>query len=346
MQKSKIFIDFEAIDNKLIKFLKIKKNKVHFPYCYTIGSFVDKEFKTITRVLKLKHVNGFNVYQILKNSLTYDINKLLNTNIEINNDTVKFIGWNPALETYITKILYDMPTYPQISLNNFALDFVAKDAKFENKYFPIYDEIELKNKYFKTILKSKKSGFKASFTGALLLSYYQKIDFEPTPLSQSIITKITQQLKLYNKDDVLKMWYVEQNLEQANELLTKIRNTENKIHHYEHELRDIQTCAEYISNNYHDGNMSFEKFNTLLLERSEVIKSSIRTLKSEDPEGIELIKNQNEKRRIKKTLIIIESISEEIKNIDQLLKYLLNMVKIIKTNIKELQQTLKESREI
>ncbi|WP_040545431.1 hypothetical protein [Mycoplasmopsis alligatoris] len=345
MDKYKIYVDFEAIDSKLLRQLKLKRKHLHFPYCYTIGYNNNGQFKTITKILKLKNLNSDNIYRTLKGSLCTDINKLVGQKINIDAQSVVFIGWNPSLETYITQYLFKMPTQPQIMLNNFSLDFVSKGGEFKSNYFDSVMNLKLKNRAFKSVLKFNKSGYTAAFIGALLLAHYQNIPFEESKLSEKQINLILKELREYNQDDVLKMWYVEQNINEVNMKVNNIRNIELEIHSKDHELREILTSAEYISINFLNKNLSYDVFKKELILKISKLKEQAKKFKSEEVHSIESIKIFNELRRAKKCLILITDTERNIANIEEFLTILLNKVKIINNDVTELKNCLSKARE-
>ncbi|AMD81352.1 hypothetical protein MCANPG14_00808 [Mycoplasmopsis canis PG 14] len=252
MNKIKIYIDFEAITfNYLARinymyFKKLDEEKIDLPYCYTIGYFKNqdkkKNFKTLSNIFdltplfKMKNINNFWIKA--REILLSDIKQLINYNGENNIlDNIEFYSWNNTLESPILEKLFNLKSNDLSNGINIGLDKLVPKSLFKSEYF----EKTFKSKINELSPKVKfnnetSSGRIAACLGALLIINGNPFYFKKSKLSRHLsdedIEIIISDVLSYNKDDVVKLSYIEKNKDKTNEVANLIKSfiyQKNKI---------------------------------------------------------------------------------------------------------------------
>ncbi|QJR43901.1 DUF2779 domain-containing protein [Mycoplasma miroungirhinis] len=223
-QKIRVFIDFEAITNPFARFIKIENST---PYCYTLG--LENEhgiFKSHTYVINFR--NYKKIYEILRLHIKKDIKKV-NPQIKIND--VEFVGHNPVLENKcLNKLFPKNKVLPLISQQTISLSILTR-KQFKKEYFVQIKEI-INTKSTHNVFKNRilsNNGAIASYVGFLL--YCKDNNFETKKHYYIDIDKqlLIKELKEYSHDDVWKMQYVNEHLDEVDMWLKDINHKRELI---------------------------------------------------------------------------------------------------------------------
>ncbi|AWX69581.1 DUF2779 domain-containing protein [[Mycoplasma] anseris] len=226
MKKSNlVYIDFEAITNPFARIIKMPSG---IPYCFSLGLFNEKnKFRVSTFIMDFKkHHNVEGIWNVLRKIIIDNI-KSINPNINIKE--VVFVGHNPVLEQKCIKKMFPenqvvpLLKHPNISLSKltakeFNDEYFAKTKKTLEKFKDLNENIH------KTLFI--RNGAIASFAGYWLFveaiknlrSNDRRLKYF-LPLDKALLKK---ELKKYSKDDVLKMLYMSEHLDEQDDLVKEV----------------------------------------------------------------------------------------------------------------------------
>ncbi|MGX9340636.1 hypothetical protein [Mycoplasma sp. 4044] len=212
-KKTEIYIDFEAITNPFAKMIGLKSGT---PYCYTLG--IKNNFNVIKTHTFVSDFKKSDYMKVMREAIIRDINRIDNT---IKMSEVIFVGHNPVLEKKIIKELFpNNEVKPLLSHATVSLDLIThKD--FNQPYFTEVRNAILSNTK-NNVLENKfvHDGSLASFVGCLLfcMQKQRKIPFKRYNLEISRQT-VLKELKQYSKDDVLKMFWIDERRDDIDEMI-------------------------------------------------------------------------------------------------------------------------------
>ncbi|TDV24460.1 hypothetical protein BCF59_0432 [Mycoplasmopsis mustelae] len=224
--KHKFYIDFEAIT---VNFLRWYKNKLtnnvsyneDLPYCYSVGSFFNNEFKSYFQIIDFAQSTPKQIYKHLRRLLLSHLRLLTNDPNFIPNKTNSvFYAWGGDLERAVLSKLFDVEI-DSLTDFNIALDKVVPDKiATKSTYFDTLENLKehYKNKRLIKLIQSGSDGRKACLYGLwFLLSHYNFCDLYKTDKK-----RILKEIKIYNMDDVYKLAFVETHWTQTQEFINKI----------------------------------------------------------------------------------------------------------------------------
>lgn len=328
MEKYKIYIDFEAITPPFTTILgsHVKSN---YPFCYTIG-YIDKYYQEYykTRIIKLKSMNIKQLYRDLKEYLTKDIQKILEQEIEINENNIQFIGWNPQLENEVTKKIFNLPTKNIININlQLSLSVATKHFLNTDKYFEYFDKLDINDSFYRKILDSTRTGIKANYVGFLLYCNYKKRYFKSSELNKIDFDILKQQLVKYNKDDVKRLIYMEKHQIEVQRIIEEEINKRNLKNKYIKEFNFLRNLRKYLSFIGYVNETTISELIEKLNKRNEQLITYLAKQKLDKNKAIIYRK---ETIKIKNLLDYIDNSNEQINLVSELSSSLKNKVNELK----------------
>ncbi|WBP84108.1 hypothetical protein [Mycoplasmopsis edwardii] len=239
--KVKIYIDFEAITFNYLSridyhlFFTKKDKLIELPFYFTIGYFKDpinyKFFRTYSSAFDLKpiqknrDINEF--WAGVRKELIKGIKTLLKDDeFVINENTVEFYSWNTTLETPILMKSLGIPSNDLAGGDQIGLDRLIPKNKFTKNHFEgLHSDLFNQRLGRYKISEGDAGGKIAAIVGALALingnkHYLTKSKFKGA-IHRIIMDHLLNCVRKYNKDDVLKLAYVEKNQEQTKQLIKK-----------------------------------------------------------------------------------------------------------------------------
>ncbi|MCT4469487.1 hypothetical protein [Mycoplasma sp. HS2188] len=261
-EKFKIYIDFEAITyNYLVRVIRNIPRYQELPYIFTLGLYKDNRFITITNKIDLSLITddkslNFAININLKELIIEAVQKLTKIkDLEINDDTVEFIAWGVSLENKILTQLFGMRATNlqgnyEFSLDHFIPTGVFCDSEFDYINFPGYSQYFYENKKLK-IKPDFAKGALASIIGALVLASSSQSNIVNTrlkfPLPEKLISIALNSIYEYNKQDVLKMFFILQNSEKSNNIHTKIIKYNKEKNKINSEINTLEKIIKLLS---------------------------------------------------------------------------------------------------
>ncbi|TNK81931.1 hypothetical protein C4M97_02555 [Mycoplasmopsis pullorum] len=278
MSKYEFYIDFEAISNPYLN--RVIPNLSEFPFFYTIGAYdQDNHFKTKTSMLNFSDVTRANHLEKLKQLLIHDIRSLTKKEFEINNENVKFIGWNPHLENSITTKLFNIPTHALYKESQISLELITKGGNFSDDYFEYFKSLDLKDEMYTSVVRSGKTGVMASYSGFILYCYFKKKYYKKDELKKVVnVSKITSDLAYYNRDDVLKLHYIKQNWTTLEPKIKKLNKIRQKIINIQNEIIKLSDTKRRIIESEVDLQLNLNDYFNKMNPNELDIKSAINLL--------------------------------------------------------------------
>ena len=248
MTKLKVFIDFESVSSPFNSAAHLPKD---FPYAYSIGVFAGKKFKTSTYIFNFNQEGFEEINQILRLQIIQDVRRLTNKRFfKINMDSTQFVSFAPVLERKIlSKVysgveIYDIAMGYPISLSNATKQYLPDDTI----YF-----VELK-KWVKenipeSFIKSRgldHDGSLASLAGHILAVSALNIEskFYPSAIN---VTLLMKELRVYSKDDTVRMKYIHDHKTEFIELAKRTKSLiieKNKARSKISKLKNIKQFLE------------------------------------------------------------------------------------------------------
>jgi len=135
MTKLRVYIDFEAISAPFNRELNIPQD---FPYAYSLGVFVGKQFKTKTFIFKFNKEDHTAIDDILRINILRDLRALTGKkDFNINRESIKFVSYAPALEKKVLTKVYkgvqveDISKGAMISISQATEKYLDKSHYFE-----------------------------------------------------------------------------------------------------------------------------------------------------------------------------------------------------------------------
>lgn len=316
MQKYKIYIDFEAITPPFTTILgsQVKNN---YPFCYTIG-YIDKYSQEYykTRIIKLKSMNLKQLYRNLKEHLIKDIHRLIEQEIEINEQNIQFIGWNPQLENEVTNKLFEINTKNiinsshQLSLNIATKYFINNDI-----YFEYFNKLDLNDTFYRKILDSERTGVKANYVGFLIYCYYKNRYFNNSEITEIDLDLLKKQLIKYNKDDVKRLIYIEKHKNEVNNIIEEEINKRNQKNGYIKEFNNLKKLKKYLAFIRLFKETTIEELKEKLNKRNEQLNNYLTKQKCDKTKEIVY---QKEIKKIKSLFDYINKSQKKFKLISEL----------------------------
>lgn len=333
MEKYKIYIDFEAITPPFTTILG-STTKNYYPFCYTIG-YIDKYYLEYykTRIIKLKSMNIKQLYRDLKEYLTKDIQKIIEQEIEINQENIQFIGWNPQLENEITRKVFNLPTKNIINSNlQLSLSVATKHFLNNDEYFEYFNKLDINDSFYRKILDSERTGIKANYVGFLLYCDYKKRYFKSSELNKINFDLLKQQLVKYNKDDVKRLIYIEKHQFEVKRIIEEEINKRNLKNKTIKEFNYLRNLKKYLSFIGVVKEMTISELIVKLNKRNQQLNSYLANQKLDKNRTIiyrkETIKIRNLLEYISSSdgqITLISELNNSLKNkINELRQYLVN----------------------
>ena len=226
MTKLKIYIDFEAISSPFNRELKIPRD---FPYAYSIGVFVGKNFKSKTFIFNFNKDSIENIDQILRINILNDIRQLTSKkDFLVNKDTIKFVSYAPALERKILSKVYRGINVEDISKGAMISIAKATEEYIDSKNYFSYLKGYVQENIAENFIQKRglnNDGALASIAGYYLYlnAHNKKGKFFKNSIDNRSLVK---ELSDYSKDDVIRMKFIEKN---KNSFLTKAKSRKNNI---------------------------------------------------------------------------------------------------------------------
>ncbi|QZE12425.1 hypothetical protein [Mycoplasma sp. Ms02] len=204
--KATFFIDFEAISQPFAS--QISPNLIQIPVCYTIGYYNEqKVFKYLTSIIDFTSESLSPYFQI-RDMLIRDARILCeDQNLVINEETTRFIGWNPDLEKIIIKDLFNIDVEPFSNQATSLANFLSQQKEIVEQ-FHYTKSLDLP-KSKKLIPLNKKmpysKGYLASYCSYLIYMYF-KFSSQELKIKKTInVSQLISDLVSYNQSDVLVM---------------------------------------------------------------------------------------------------------------------------------------------
>lgn len=295
--KIKIYVDFEAITFNYLAslnfmyFKELGEQKIDLPYCYTIG-FIDQNKKLntlsnvfdLTPIAKIKPLKQF--WNKAQAQFLGDLKKLLK-NDKLNLNQLKFYSWNNSLESKLLQKFFNLESIDLAQGRSISLDKLVPNNLFVNDDFSFLFEQQINylSKKIKFLPEDSK-GKIAACLGALIIaslnSFYTRNTKLKTPLAKQQIKQILKQVLLYNKNDVLKLHYVDQNISKTNTIIneiTMLNKQKSKVMNEINRINSWITYFEILKTNYKiPGTLKLQNLMQLLNNKIQELEANTQKL--------------------------------------------------------------------
>lgn len=235
MNSHNVYIDFEAITFPFASVIGLPNGT---PFAYTIGLLSDKNrFESKTFIMDFtKHNSLTSIWMMLRKFIIADIHSI---NPKVDIKTVTFIGHNPVLEhDCLNKLFPENKVVPLIDYPNISLSKLTAKTFNQSYWFKTKKAILKTKKEFLIKRLPERNGAIASYAGYWLYVSSLK-DLRANDRRKKFFIDLEKktllrELREYSRDDVLKMIFITQNIDELNrwikefnaktELLKQIRH--------------------------------------------------------------------------------------------------------------------------
>ncbi len=242
--KKRVYIDFEAFN-----FLGVRNTQ---PFAFSIATINEKNQKIRTKTF----INDFDKKwssDFMKSRLVINIRKITNKrDLEMND--VEFVAFGAQLESSILKgwfgadiTIVDLGKSLHGSLNSLTVGYGETKTYFDEYYDRFLNHLP-ENKVKRLNLIGD-GAFVGMFGSYMLQDPVYKEKFKNVNFNELEIVAIKQIMKTYSVDDVLRLIYLENNLEEVKEISNRHRRINKSIQSLNNKKRMFSTTIKCLSEN-------------------------------------------------------------------------------------------------
>ncbi|CAM9121667.1 hypothetical protein MYMA111404_02185 [Mycoplasma marinum] len=241
--KYRVYIDFEAFN-----FLGVRNAQ---PFAFSIATIDPKTKKVKTKTF----VNDFDKrwsVEFMKARLVICIKKIVNSTKVNILEEVEFVAFGAELESSILKVWFghkvkvtDLGKNLHGSLNSLTVSYGENKTYFNEYYGKFLDHLpDIK---IKRLNLMGDGAFVGMFGSFMLQDPRYKAKFSGVNFTQLEMAKILQIMKTYSVDDVLRLIYLEDNLEEVRRISEKHKVINREIQSLNNKKRMYATTIKCLT---------------------------------------------------------------------------------------------------